>query len=392
MRHTLIALITALLLPLTTPAADIAFTSPDRTPVEIQPRLHDPSKAGQFHGSTKNFEYWDIPLDEWNIESPAIGDFDPIRVSRDDTRITLMPGTSNPANSFGWIEGPTIENVPPGSGDMGDQLIFQVRYNYPEGPVGQAPELRLRIHSDDFMHLAQSVVSHIAVREGERSGVRRVYFDRNLLPVGGDMKVFIDLLSADGSGQPLDADYPVEILETTVWTTAGGRPVTDVTYTAVYIETGGQLMARISGTAAPFLLRNNAYRIAWDDTNLFVITQDGNLYGYTALQPVNAVLVDDFGDVNDIAVLGNRVIYITEGGEIIEWEGASGTYNQLVTSGGDGVASSPDGRHFLLLDFNALNSLFQLYRFDVTNPSAGVTPITPTHSLVDMQGRWSRHF
>ncbi|MCC5874773.1 MAG: hypothetical protein JJU11_01010 [Candidatus Sumerlaeia bacterium] len=392
MKHLLSPAAAFLLLPLSLPASGFVFSSPDRTAVEIKPRLHNPAEASKFPVVTKNFEFWDIPLEEWNLDSPAIGDFDPIRVSHGDNRITMMPGTANPANSFGWIEGPILENVSNGSGDLGDQLVFQVRYNYPEGPVGQAPELRIRVHSGNFAHLSQTVVSHIAVRDGEREGVRRAYFDRNLLDFPDDMRVFIDLLSADGSGDPLDADYPVEILETVAWTTSGGRPDTDVTYTAVYIETGGQLMARISGAASPLLIRPDAFRIAWDDTNLFVITSNGRLFGYNALQPISGVLVDDFGDVADIAVLGNRVIYVTDGGEIIEWEGASGTYNQLVSSGGDGVASSPDGRHFLLLDLQPASNLFQLYRYDVTNPSSTVTPITITHSLVDMQSRWSRHF
>lgn len=374
-------------------AGNIVFAHPSRIPVEAEPRLHDPSKATHFPAMEKGKTGRTIPLNEWSLgfADPSTG-FDRIRGEFESDRIILRPGTENPRNSYGWLETALVENVEPGSGLDGDQLVFQVRYNYPEGSFGFPPELRFRIHTEDFSHFAMSSVTHVSIRQGDRSGTHRVYFDRNLLRGQRNMRLFIDMTSFDFSAEPRDPDFPVEILETSYWTTQGGQLSVDATFSAVYIEPGGLVKAHVSNHSQPFLLRGDGVRIAWDATNLFVLTNNRRLYAFSAAQPGNGILVDDFGDVADISVLGNRVLYVTLGGEVWEWRGLSGTYFQHVSSGGDGVATAADGRSLLILNLHSSTNLFQLYRMDVNNTSAGFQPLTPSHSLLDMQGRWSRHY
>lgn len=358
-----------------------------------EPRLKDPSMAAPLpQREADKASATEIPLDQWNLSAPAAGGFAPIRANFDGTLIRLRPNAAQPANSFGWIEAPLAQDIAPGAGRDGDQFVLEVHYSYTDDRVGPPPNLRLRIHTENWAHYVESSVTSIAVGQGRGSGIHRAYFDRNLLGAPANLRLFIDLHSIDPSNPPIDPEYTVTISRTRFYSLEGGQPPEGNRFNAVYLEHGGHLFAHVNGDTLRTLVRNDVSRYAWDATHLYAITHDNHLYAYTADFPTLPTLVDDVGDVANIAVIGNRVVYLTTSGEIWEWEGQTASYLRLVDSGGDGVASSPDGRHFLLLDLSSANNLFQLYQYDFTSEPPSVLPLTGGHSVLDLVGRWSRHY
>lgn len=357
------------------------------------PRLKDPSMAAPLpQRDAGKASATEIPLDQWNLDAPAAGDFARIRAEHADEVIRLRPNAQEPTNSFGWIEGPLAEGVAAGLGRDGDQFVLEVHYSYTDDRVGPPPNLRLRLHTMDWSDYVEASVTSVAVSQGRASGVLRAHFDRNRLPSASSLRLFIDLHSIDPAGPPMDPDYTVTVSRTRTYLLEGGTPPEGNRFNAVYLEHGGTLFAHVNGDTLRTMVRNDVSRYAWDDTHLFAITHQNHLYGYSADFPTIPTLVDDFGDVANIAIIGNRVVYLTAGGEIWEWEGQTATYLRLVDGGGDGVASSPDGRHFLILDLSPSNNLFRLYQYDYTSTPASVVPLTGGHSVLDLVGRWSRHY
>lgn len=307
-----------------------------------------------------------IPLSDFELEQlPSEDDFFPAEGSynSDLDDWILRPNNSNPEQTFGWLAGPSLNvdraELPEIQGNVAGMTVS---FSFNQDYQGFAPELRLRLNTEDFDDYAISAVTtnkFSALRE-QGEGTATVVFDRNKLTSDTNIRLFIDLLSAAEPGE-VDPEFFVRV-EKVEWyvSTAGSSFSRDQLISAAWIDDDED--ARIYFDGETRRIRESVDSIAHDDAYVLVLDNE-RLLMYSSF--------DDFDDfevgTNVIAAgLWNHiVVYAQNDGDVFSYNYLTGEYTELNAEDYENVLASTGGDgSVILLEVNS-DARARLFQADV---------------------------
>ncbi len=312
-----------------------------------------------------------IGAGEWKT-SGKIGDFGEIRATRDQNAWVLRPSADDPDFSFGWIEGPVFAAFPATDTLSGNNVGMRVVYTFSSAVPGAAPELRIRLNSDNFGQYAIAAVANNRFQEikGVGGGAVTVLFDRRQLSSETRFIPYIDLLSA-GTGVSPDWFVRIESVETFI-------PVSNASFererliATAYMEGTGNVYAHLGASAnrTPVYTRTGSgpASFAYDGAHIIVI-DNGRLFGFSSTTGFARV---DIATANVIygGISEHHVGYLERGGRAFYFNLLTREKRSLDPSASFfAVAGAGDGSlTFIKRRGNGTLELFQ-YDTRLLNPS-----------------------
>lgn len=280
-----------------------------------------------------------IDAAEWTFNSGQVGNFDPIRASRQGDIWTLMPGANKPHDTFGWIQGPTVTVDPATDGIQGNKAGFRLVFDVDTGIGGGSPELRARMNSFNYGLYAIGGITHAGFVETYPRGgvgVLEVEFDRSLIDEPTDFKLYIDLLSYQEQGL-VNPNWEVKILSTEYFTTVSNSSFArgDL-FSLVYVDSDRDVYGYYGGARNRVKIHNTASNagITYCYDGAFVaVIEDGKLSCYTLLDDLQEHRVSSSSLINQAGISDQHVGYVDVNGRAY--------YYNILTGEKRNVSSSP---------------------------------------------------
>lgn len=334
-----------------------------------------------------------IPLANWDITAPQIGTFERIRTDRvGAAAIRVQPSATDPGNCFGFLEGPLV-TVQPGTGAENELFVLEVDFAHTMASGGIPPSFRLRGNTEDFSQYTESGLTP-GFFSGNVIGVGRLrmHFDRNRLTAPTQMRLFIDLLSAQPAEIAVDPNFEIQITQTRYYSTTAPAPVPTPgpMVSTAYMEGDGDLYAHVNGSTARTRLREGIDRFAFDGGYVIGV-DDGRLYGWNVANIGTQRTLESTRDVLAAAVAGPYVIALREGGAVWVYNINTGSRREIVEDGANGVASAGDGKTLIVLDSVAFAD-YRVLTWDASAANPSLREILEDYDARTFRGRMTEQY
>jgi hypothetical protein len=223
---------------------------------------------------------FDLDVAAFQSEWQPLPQYDFIRTWYDGTGFQVAMSDQKPWSSVGWIYSPTF-NVPPRYDDQdGNLTTVTVHFTFTANYTGQAPEMRVRVHTRDMVQYSVSSVTpaRFNALRSAGAGTVTVNFDRRHLTQQTPMWMFVDLISVTSQGNA-DPNFHFRVNRVEVANYEPQRWKVTSRISASYLESDGDVAIYTGGNLArrQIFQDSDAYAV---DGAFAIVMRDGNLWAY----------------------------------------------------------------------------------------------------------------